>query len=224
MPTTDVFVIRRKIIGVLLQGARTRAGRTKKECADVIGVTPGILSAYEEGRRDVSLPELELLAYYLHVPVSIFLEGEDESLVSLESPPSSQMAALRNRIIGALLRQAREHKGRTQKDLAAVLGCSPRRIGQYESGQTPMPVTQLEALADELDVPLAYFLDEGVGTVGERELQDRQLEGWKTLPEDVREFVVQPTSLTYLRVAMNLAQMPADTIRNLASGLLEITY
>jgi transcriptional regulator with XRE-family HTH domain len=224
MPTTDAFAIRRKIIGVLLQGARLKAGRTKKECALVIGVTPGMLSAYEEGRRDISLPELELLAYYLHVPVTSFLEGDDESLVSLDSPPSAQVITLRNRIIGVLLREAREKKGKSQKDIAQVLGCKPRRIGQYEAGQTPVPVSYLEVLVDELDVPLSHFLDEGVGKIGERELEDRQLEAWRMLPEDVREFVVQPTSLTYLRVAMHLAEMPADTIRKLAEGLLEITY
>ena len=224
MPTTDAFAIRRKILGVLLQGARLKAGRTKKECADVLGVTPGILSAYEEGRRDVSLPELELLAFYLHVPVSSFWEGDDESLVSPDLPPSAQMIPLRNRIIGALLRAAREQKGKTQKNLAEVLGCTPRRIGRFELGETPILLTQLEALANELDVPLSYFLDEGVGTVGERTLQDRQLEAWKILPEDVREFVVQPSSLTYLRVAMHLAEMPPETIRKLAEGLLEITY
>jgi len=224
MPTTDALAIRRKIIGVLLQGARVKAGRTKKECAEVIGVTPGILSAYEEGRRDMSLPELELLAYYLHVPVAGFLEGEDETLVSSDSPPGSEAIALRNRIIGVLLREVREHKGKTQKDLAEVVGCNARRIGQYEAGQIPIPVTQLETLADELDVPLSHFLDEGIGKVGERELQDRQLEAWKALPEDIREFAVQPSSLTYLRVAMHLAQLPADAIRKLAEGLLEITY
>src|SRR5512136_1854237 len=122
MPTTDVYAIRRKIIGVLLQGARLKAGRNKKECAEVIGVTPGILSVYEEGRRDISLPELELLAYYFHVPVTSFLEGEDESLVSLEVPPSSQVMALRNRIIGVLLREAREQKGKSQKELAQSIG------------------------------------------------------------------------------------------------------
>jgi transcriptional regulator with XRE-family HTH domain len=224
MPTTDVFAIRRKIIGVLLQGARTKAGRTKKECANVIGVTPGIFSAYEEGRRDISLPELELLAYYLHVPVASFWEGEDESLVTADAPPGSEVLPLRHRIIGVLLREVREHKGMTHKDLAQVLACNPRRVGQYEAGQTPLPITHLEALADELDVPLSHFLDEGVGKMGERELHDRQLEAWKTLPEDVREFVVQPSSLTYLRVAMHLAQLPADSIRKLAEGLLEITY
>ena len=103
MPTTDAFAIRRKIIGVLLQGARLKAGRTKKECADVIGVTPGILSAYEEGRRGISLPELELLAYFFHVPVGSFLEGDDEALVRLETPPGMQVMELRHRIIGVLL-------------------------------------------------------------------------------------------------------------------------
>jgi transcriptional regulator with XRE-family HTH domain len=224
MRTTDAFAIRRKIIGVLLQGARLKAGRTKKECADVIGVTPGILSAYEEGHRDISLPELELLAYFLHVPVVSFLEGDDESLVQPETPPGTQVIELRHRIIGALLREAREQKGKSQKELAQVIGCSPRHLSQYESGQHSIPLTELEALADELNLPLLHFLDEGVGSLGERELQDRQYDEFRSLPEDVRAFVVEPVNIAYLRVSMHLAQMPADTIRHIAEGLLEITY
>jgi len=223
MPTTDTSAIRRKIIGVLLQGARLKAGRAKKECADVIGVTPGILSAYEEGRRGISLPELELLAYFLHVPIGSFLEG-DESLVRPETPPGMQVMALRNRIVGALLREAREQKSKSQKELAQVVGCSPRLVSQYESGQHPIPLTELEAFADELGLPLSHFVDEGVGSIGERELQDREYDEFRSLPEDVRAFVVEPVNIAYLRVAMHLAQMPAGTIRRIAEGLLEITY
>jgi transcriptional regulator with XRE-family HTH domain len=223
MPTTDTSAIRRKIIGVLLQGARLKAGRAKKECADVIGVTPGILSAYEEGRRGISLPELELLAYFLHVPIGSFLDG-DESLVRPETPPGMQVMALRNRIVGALLREAREQKSKSQKELAQVVGCSPRLVSQYESGQHPIPLTELEAFADELGLPLSHFVDEGVGSIGERELQDRQYDELRSLPEDVRAFVVEPVNIAYLRVAMHLAQMPAGTIRRIAEGLLEITY
>jgi len=224
MPTTGAFAIRRKIIGVLLQGARLKAGRTKKECADAIGVTPGILSAYEEGRRDVSLPELELLAYFLHAPVNSFLEGDDESLVLTETPPSAQVLTLRHRIVGALLREAREQKNKSQKELAQVVSCSPRQVSLYESGQRPIPLTELEAFADELGLPFSHFLDEGVGAIGERELQDRQYEEFRSLPDDVRAFVVEPVNIAYLRVAMHLAQMPAGTIRRIAEGLLEITY
>lgn len=225
MPTTDAFTIRRKIIGVLLQGARLKAGRTKKECADVLGITPGTLSAYEEGRRDISLPELELLAYFLHAPVQSFLEGEDESLVAKDTPPPApQVMTLRNRIIGALLRDVREQKAKTHKDLAQVVGCTSHRITQYERGQRPISLMQLETLAEYLGVPISYFLDEGVGTIGERELQDREYEAFRMLPEDVRAFAVQPINVTYLRVAMRLAEMPAGTIRHIAEGLLDITY
>jgi transcriptional regulator with XRE-family HTH domain len=224
MPTTDAFVIRRKIIGVLLQGARLRAGRTKKECAGVIGVSPAILTAYEEARRDISLTELELLAYFLHAPVHSFLEGDDESLVTQEVPPNVQVMSLRNRIIGALLCEAREQKGKSQKELALAAECSLRRIAQYEHGETPIPLVKLEAMAEYLGVPVSHFLDEGVGTIGERELQDHQYELFKSQPEDVRAFVAQPTSTPYLRVAMHLADMPAGTIRTLAEGLLDITY
>ena len=98
---------------------------------------------------------MELLAYFLHAPVVSFLEGEDESLVKLDAPPSAQVMALRNRIVGALLHEAREQKGKTQKDLAQAVGCSPRRIAQYERGQKSVPLTQLEACTDYLGMPMS---------------------------------------------------------------------
>lgn len=224
MPQTDAAEIRRRIRGVLLQAARLRAGRTQRECAEVIGVSPAAIENYEQGRCDFSLPELELLAYFLSVPVVAFIEGEGDSLVDEKTTPSIQVMSLRHRIIGALLREARLQKGKSTKDMAALLHCTPRRITRYEQGQTSVPLSHLETAAEYLDLPLAHFLDEGVGSIGERELQDRQYESFKSLPEDVRAFVVNPANLAYLRSAMHLAEMPADTIRTIAAGLLDITY
>ena len=68
MPTTDIYAIRRKIIGVLLQGARLKAGRNKKECAEVIGVTPNL--------NDVAFKLSENNRY----PDAV-LENEDGALV-----------------------------------------------------------------------------------------------------------------------------------------------
>ncbi len=224
MPTTEIADIHRRIIAVLLKGARIRAGRSVEECAGVIGVKPDMICAYEEARCDMSLPELEVLAYFLRVPIKSFLEGDDESLVMPDSPPGPQVMDLRHRIIGALLHQAREEKGRSRKDLAALIHCTPRRITRYEQGQVPIPLSHLEALAEQLSVPLSYFLDEGIGSMGEREQRDRQGDIFQSLPDDVRAFVADPASVPYLRVAMHLAQMPAGTIRQLAEGLLDITY
>ncbi len=224
MPDVDVLVVRRKILGVLLQGARTKSGRTKQECADVLGVQPSLITAYEEGRKDISLPELELLAYFLNTPLAQFW-GDGDAVVEQEaSPPPEQLVALRQRIIAVLLREARAKSGKTLKDMAAVLGCSARRVAEFERGDRPIPFPQLEVMSEHLGVPMAYFLDEGIGMVGERELNDRLYELFLTMPEDVREFVVQPINETYLRVAMRLAEMPASQLRGIAEGLLEITF
>ncbi len=224
MPDVDAVTLRRKIIGVLLQGARMKSGRTRKECADVLGCPPGLIAAYEEGRKDISLPELELLAYFLGVPVAQFWSGEDEIVEPPTLPPVGQLVALRQRIVAVLLREARLKAGKSLADMAAVLGCSPRRISEYERGQRPIPLAHLELLGEHLGVPVSYFLDEGIGTIGERELNDRLFEQFKALPEDVRQFVVQPMNVMYLRVAMRLAEMPASQLRGIAEGLLEITY
>ena len=223
---SEALDLRRKIIGVLLQGARLRAGRTKKECAEAIGVSAATLSLFEDGRKDVTLPQLELLAYLLNVPVSGFFRDREQEKLVQEEPelPADQIVALRNRIIGVLLRQARTEAGMSQKELAGVLHVSPRRITQYEYGQRPMPVAELIEAAETLRVPMSYFLDEGVGRLGEREQAQSQFERFVELPDDVRAFVSRYTNLPYLRVAIRISDMDADRIRKIAEGLLDITY
>jgi len=225
-PVADALAIRRKIIGVLMQGARLRSGKSKKECAEAIGVSQSVYSQYEEGRKDIALPQLELLAYALNVPAASFFKDKEQDKLVTEEPelPIEQMTALRNRIIGVLLRQARTEAGKSQKELAQELGVSARRITQYEYGKRPIPVAQLQHLADVLRLPLTYFLDEGVGRVGQREQLQSQFERFSELPGDVRAFVSKYTNLPYLRVAIRISGMDADRIRGIAEGLLDITY
>ncbi len=61
-----------KKMGVLLRVARTRRGETKKSCGDVIGVSSRTISKFESGEKSPSLPELEVLAYYLDLPLENF--------------------------------------------------------------------------------------------------------------------------------------------------------
>lgn len=224
MPEVDALSLRRKILGVLLQGARLRSGRTKKECAEALGVSPGTVSAYEGGREDISLPELEILAYFLDVPLAQFWSDGESVIEPVTTPPPDQLVALRQRIIAVLLHEARVKAGKSLQDLADVLGCSVHTVGRYERSQRPIPIVRLELLSEHLGVPMSYFLDEGIGAIGEHELNDRLYEQFRALPEDVRHFIVQPINVTYLRVAMRLAEMSASELRGIAEGLLEITY
>jgi transcriptional regulator with XRE-family HTH domain len=215
---------RRQLLGALMQGVRAKQGKTKQDCAQAMGVTVATYTAYEEGRRDTTLPELELLAYYLKVPVRLFFERPERLLADDPLVPAEKVIALRQRIIGALLRQARQDKNRSVKDLAARLGVTMRRVSDYELGRKPMPVSQLQEAADMLGVPMSYFIDEGVGPIGEQELLRSQFEKFTELPDDLRKFAVNPTNISYLRVAQRLSDMTTEQLRNLAAAILDITY
>jgi transcriptional regulator with XRE-family HTH domain len=160
----------------------------------------------------------------LKVPVRLFFERSERLLADDPVVPAEKVVALRQRIIGALLRQARQDKGKSVKDLATRLGITTRRVSDYELGRKPIPLSQLQDTADMLGVPMSYFIDEGVGPIGERELLRSQFDRFSELPDDMRKFVVNPTNLSYLRVAQHLSDMTTEQLRNLAASILDITY
>jgi transcriptional regulator with XRE-family HTH domain len=64
--------IKRKLQGVLLRQARELAGKTQKECAALLGVSPRSFSKYERGMKEIPGSELQVLASHLGVDVSYF--------------------------------------------------------------------------------------------------------------------------------------------------------
>jgi transcriptional regulator with XRE-family HTH domain len=224
MPLKGTLAIQQKITGVLLRQARMDAGKTLKECSQVLGVSSGALSAIEHGRRSISLPELELLAFYFGVPVDHLLNGSAApARRSTDELPGAELIALRHRIIGALVRQSRLDLDLSQAELAKQLGVSKRRLEQYETGERPIPLEELKLLAETLDIPMGGFLDEGVGPVGEQQRLDREFQRFSELSPDMRSFVLEPTNSAYLQLAMSLSVVPAEKLRNIAASLLEIT-
>src|SRR3989304_1371438 len=113
------MTIRGKKLGVLMRDARMAARRSLKECADAVGVRSGLLRAYEEGRRAPSLPELEVLVYYLKLPISHFWGGEamSDDTVPTEMLDLTKLLSVRQRLVGALLRQERNNANLSLKDV-----------------------------------------------------------------------------------------------------------
>lgn len=220
----EEIVERRRLIGNLMQATRVKAGKSKQDCARAIGVTTGVYSAYEEARRDITLPELELFAHYLKVPVYQFFDRPERLTAEEPLVPSEKVVELRRRIVGALLRQARTEKDQTVKDLADRVGVTTRTISDYELGRKPIPLPHLQLVADMLGMPMSYFIDEGVGPLGEEELLHSQFDKFSDLPDDLRKFVANPTNISYLRVAQRLSDLTTVQLRNLAASILDITY
>jgi len=219
------LALRNRVIGATLRDARERAGKTKRVCAQALGVSINAFTALEEGKKPISLPELEILAYVLKVPIKMFWDpvrdGDEEQESDL---PLDEVLPLRHRIVGALLRQARLDKGLSQSQLAEILGCSSGRIAAFEYGDQAIPVAELEVLAEHLEVPLKVFLDSDTGPVAEWHWRAEVQHSFGQLPREIQEFATRPANVKYLEVAMRLSHMDAAKLRGIAEGLLDITY
>ncbi|MDZ4764748.1 MAG: helix-turn-helix transcriptional regulator [Chloroflexota bacterium] len=217
------YEIRAKMIGVLLRDARMNAGRTLDHCANLLKVTPEVVESWEFGDDVPSLPQLELLAYYLDVPVSHFWGNHTmESARQDHTTTQSEYMALRDRLVGALLRQAREDMGLSLDDLSDATGIPSAEIDAYELGEVSMPMHKLTVLANEVRKNLNYFL-ESSSKLGEL-LAIR--EAWKyfsAMPEDVRRFAASPLNVGFMELAMMLSQMPTERLRSMGESILNIT-
>ena len=69
----------------------------------------------------------------------------------------SELNPERAKMLGELVKNAREHFGRTKKESAAVLGIKPGEYKKIETGEYPVSLPQLEAIALFLNIPMGYF-------------------------------------------------------------------
>src|SRR5512133_2034919 len=109
MDTKTQITIRTKKLGVLIRDARLSARRSVQECAEALGIRKSIFRDFEEGNRSPSLPELEALVFYLDLPLDHFWSKEIKSTSAspIKNIDLAKLMAIRQRKIGALLRQER---------------------------------------------------------------------------------------------------------------------
>lgn len=224
METPSQTTLRAKKLGVLIRDARLVARRSPEECAKALGVTKRILRRYEEGERAPSLPEIEILAYFLKVPVEHFWAGASLSAETAQAEPLDlpKLIQLRQRIIGALLRQERTAANISIRSLAKGTGISGARIKAYELGRYPIPFPELEMLLAGLSSRLDVFLDRG-GPIGEWMMEQKSTRQFLELSKDLQAFVCQPVNRPYLELAVKLSGMSSENLRAVAEGLLDIT-
>lgn len=219
------ITIRSKKLGLLMRDARMTARRSIKECADAVGIKPGIFRAYEEGRRAPSLPELETLVYYLGLPIDHFWSKEVKSNTPqpIESIDLPKLLAVRQRKIGALLRQERTNASLSIRNLAHQTDISGARIKAYELGERPIPLPELEIMVSVLGGRIESFFDRS-GPIGQWLTDQEAIQQFLDLPEELRQFVATPVNRPYLELAMKLSNMSRDKLRSVAEDLLDITF
>jgi transcriptional regulator with XRE-family HTH domain len=217
--------IRVKKIGVLIRDARQAAGLSVSECAEAIGVSEAIFQSYEMGSEAPSLPELEMLAYSLDIPIEHFwgqISLSEDRGGRDQVPDVQRLTMLRHRIIGAMLRKARMEAGLSQQELSEKTGIADKLITSYELGEQAVPLPELEVLSNALEIPLKDFQDKK-GPVGRWATRQELVNDFGQLPADLQRFVCLPVNRPYLELAQRLSEMSVDKLRAVAEGLLEIT-
>lgn len=216
--------IRSKKLGVLIRDSRLAHNKTVGECAMSIGVSPETFEDYELGEQSPSLPQAELLAFFLNMPFEHFWgatalsEGEDAP----NKIDPKQLVALRQRMIGVQIRQTRMGADLTLEDIADRAGISAENLEAYEMGSKPIPLPELEALIVSLNISIRDFQDRH-SQIGQWFIQQRAIKDFLDLSPEVQAFVCKPVNQPYLELAKRLSEMSVDRLRTVAEVLLEIT-
>lgn len=221
MTDSPTLSLRTKMLGAMLREARLSAGKSIRETADLLGVGPGTVSSYEHGRKGISLPELEVLAYEFDVPATAF--WKDEERVSRARPPvnAEQIIALRDRIVGAMLRLHRQEAGLTIKALAERTGFPGSRISSYERGRRSVPLAELEVLAASLGHTIEEYMNDD-GPIGRWARQSAALRRFVELPDDLQAFVSDPQNARFIELARDLSALPPDRLHAIGQAFKDI--
>lgn len=219
---------RRTLVAALLRKARIDAGKSLDDAGAQVGVTPRTLQNYEAARKNVSLPILEMLAAVYRVPVSYFWQDELPKQDSCPSPDSAKLTAarllLRQKLLGAQLRQARVSANKSLQDAGEAVGANARRVQQYEEARREVPLCELEQLAELYGTPIQTFVTEERGEAIRAAQAGPRPSSIDHLSLDLRDFVTNPVNTLYLHAALRMSRLKVDDLRKLGESLLEITY
>lgn len=221
--TTAALALRAKILGTLLQDARKTKSQSSEACAQAIGVTLEEYQAYESGNQAPSMPELEGLAFFLDIPVEQFWSNQTLETQTKSVPDMARLKQIRQRIIGAMLSQSRLEAGITIEQVSQLTGLDVDVLNQYESGQAPIPVPELEAICTALNHSVKEFIDRQ-GPIGKWNARQQALLHFMEMPVELQTFISKPVNRPYLDLAQRLSNMPVEKLRSVAELLLEITF
>jgi transcriptional regulator with XRE-family HTH domain len=225
-PATDfneLFTVRARILGVLIRDARQTRQRTTADLATSLGIREQTLLEWEYGTASPSLPQLELLAYDLGLPISHFW-GTDTLARNGESRalPRAEYLLLRDRVLGAQLRQARQDAGLSVEDLSARIKLPAETIDAYELGREPAPLTVLTSIASAANVSVSFFLEPG-NRIGQWLDLQEGFKRFSEMPDDVRAFISNPSNRSFVELAMWFSALGVSELRGLAESILNLS-
>lgn len=218
----SILATRAEKLGDLVRQARKYAGRSVKDCAEVLHLSKKGFKEIEKGQTAVSLPQLEALALYLKIPLSFFWGS-----TTLATEPEinyENYVALRQRVIGVLLRQLRMQARQTEDEVSTAVDIDTTTLASYEKGDQPVPYLEMEQLCHHFGASVDHFVDKQYGPLNKHEKEHRLLAHFRSMEPDTQAFLINPHNDSFIETARNLSEMDVARLRQIAESILDITY
>lgn len=115
--------------------------------------------------------------------------------------------------VGEQLRKLRETKNMTQKEFGEIVNKSSKAISRWELGITRPTKTQLQRIAEELDVPFDFFTrntseiknsDDSINILLDRLIKDKIITDPKNIPEDIASIIMDAVKLELKIKTLNI--------------------
>jgi len=136
-------------LGLGIRRARHAQGWTIKQLAEAAGFDFNIVGQWERGDIRAPIHKLDKLAQALNVPLSQLIAANREEDMDYRTDNERRFA----KMTGMLIKEYRELKGMSQRELGAKVGMGSQvGISYYETGRNTPSCYRLAQIADALSV------------------------------------------------------------------------
>lgn len=209
--------LRGRILGVLIRRGRLSAQRSVEDCASFLQVETQLIEDWELGESVPSLPQLEGLSRYLLAAAG----GESVDSAEDNFSGGAEYNLLRQRIIGAKLKLARQMQDFAVEDLGGRSGLDTDQIERYEFGEVMIPINHLCVLAQAVSQDLSYFVNSDDIVRGQL-LPDSGGGEESPTNTDLVRFAADNKNQAFIRLAMAFRQIEREDLHRIAEALYNI--
>lgn len=209
--------LRGRILGALIRRGRLAAERSVEDCAAYLQVDAQLLDDWELGASVPGLPQLESLTRFLLAAAA----GESADAAEVPTADLAEYFLLRQRMIGAQLKLARQMQHFEVEELGNAAGLDVDQVKGYEFGDIMIPMNHLCALAGAVRQDLAYFLHSA--NVQRSRLPSQASSAERATAEtDLVRFAADDQNQAFIRLAMAFRQIDRDDLHRIAEALYNI--
>jgi transcriptional regulator with XRE-family HTH domain len=136
---------------------RKSKGRSRQDCAKILGLSTDTYRNIEKGITPFTLPQLELLCIFLGIKFSTFFKEEPPQpphAMVLNADVRPHYLALRDKMIRAMLSIERENQTVTLENLAQGTHIPLDTLQRYDNGEESVPMDDLLKISNYLGISM----------------------------------------------------------------------